>query len=136
MARKSTEAKLIRLLPEYPQPPADLCEQAQGLWRQIVHSWPPKHFKAGSLSLLRTFVEISVMLERLGPKMLDGDEVAFEKAAKLATIQSTLATKLRLSIQSALRIENARIMAKQSAYFGDPQELRERAHPPRPWDPD
>jgi hypothetical protein len=69
---------------------------------------PVDFFAPGSLQLLEQFCTASVA-QRENMKLLEinpADDKAVDRLVKLGTLLNTTAQKLRLSIQSALRIES------------------------------
>jgi hypothetical protein len=80
-------------------------EPARKLWREVVEARPPAFFMSGTQNLLRTFCEVSVALEAMGPRMLAAPDDArlLRRMAILANLQVLLASKLRLTVQSVLR---------------------------------
>jgi hypothetical protein len=108
----------------HPKPRRGMGEPARKLWREVVEARPPAFFMSGTQNLLRTFVEVSVALEAMGPRMLAAPDDArlLRRMAILANLQVLLASKLRLTVQSVLR--------------GDKAAVWERSEPPRPERPD
>jgi hypothetical protein len=141
MPKKSVAAQLMEpLRPElkHPQPPKEMDARAQQIWREIVLCRPATFFKPGAQQLLRTYCEISAVLEKIAPQLAahpDGD-LFVDRVRKLGTLQASLAQKLRLSIQSVLRRENAETVEQAAEWFPDGSVLQGRTRPPRPWDAD
>jgi hypothetical protein len=96
-----------------------MTEPARKLWREVVEARPPTFFMSGTRNLLRTFVEVSVALEAMGPRMLAAPDDArlLRRMAILANLQVLLGSKLRLTVQSVLR--------------GDKAAVWERSEPPK-----
>jgi hypothetical protein len=134
MPRKSAaELATERWRPKaaHPKAPQGLNPQARRLWDEIVLSRPANFFLPGAQSLLRTYVVVSVELEKLGPRLSDDDNgKVLRRVAILGTLQSTLAQKLRLSVQSSLRIDNARVLERSQPPAAKPWLLDGKA----PWD--
>jgi hypothetical protein len=117
MPRKSAAARAAdRFRPgiEHPQPPSGMGEAAERIWRDIVENRPVDFFTTGSLNMLRTFCEASAMLEQLGPEAVASphDYEIFERFRRMGLMQAVIGQKLRLSIQSELRIRTARNIEK------------------------
>jgi hypothetical protein len=101
-----------------------MTEPGRRLWRQIVESRPPSFFLTGTQNLLRTFVEVSVALEAIGPRLLatPDDNRLLRRMVILANLQVALGSRLRLTVQSVLR--------------GDKAAVLERSQPPQAIAPD
>ncbi len=128
MPRVSTDAlATANLLPKTrpPAPPRHLKREAQQHWRQIVATRPADYFSAGNLPLLEQYCRVLVLLHQAGDLLdtIDAADVGHfaEQAAvvsRLTGMAVTLATKLRLTIQSNVR--------------GDAGVLKERPRPRSP----
>jgi hypothetical protein len=104
--------------------PTDLSPRAAKIWDEVVASKPSGWFDAGSAELLHSFCEVSAHIEALLAELRKGfkwplpppktksEKYYAEKFYKLAgsaglekrinalaSVQATLATKLRLSVQ-------------------------------------
>ena len=109
MPRKSAEeqaAARFRGNPtgQHPQPPAGMPAPAAGIWREIVEARAVDYFKPGSLHLLEQFCRL-VIVQRYNMDILDlnpGDDEALSRVTKASASLTTLATKLRLSIQASV----------------------------------
>jgi hypothetical protein len=87
---------------------------ARRIWCEVVESRPPHFFMPGAQSMLRTFCEVSAALEEIGPALVADPENAklATRVQKLGMLQSNLAARLRLSIQSALRGDKAAVIER------------------------
>jgi hypothetical protein len=107
----------------HPQPRRGMSEPARKLWREIVDARPPTFFMTGTQNILRTFVEITILLEQIWPQLsaTPDDERILRRMVILANLQVALGSKLRLTVQSVLR--------------GDKAAVFERSQPagPTPW---
>jgi hypothetical protein len=117
MARKSAAARAAEAWKVgigHPPPRRGMKPAAQKIWIEIVEARPAAFFLPGATHLLRTYCEVSAVLEQLGPELAQTpeDDQLLERVAKLTRLQSTLAQKLRLSIQTAMRIENAAVVER------------------------
>jgi hypothetical protein len=119
MPRKSSEALAAAVWlagGKPPPPPRDLQREERHLWKRIVNARPPDFFMEGSLQLLANYVRTLVQLGRamdtvaaLDPASdRDAYAQAVGTAAKLNAMAVALATKLRLSIQSAIRTDSGK----------------------------
>jgi hypothetical protein len=120
MPRKSSEAQAAavwRSGGRPPAPPAHLSRDAKRLWRSIVASRAPDHFGPGTLELLEQFVVVSTALRELGPRLTADpmDRPTVTRWSRLAGVQATLATKLRLATSSRWRAEDGRLTETQPA---------------------
>ena len=91
-----------------PVPPKALSPEAAALWRAIVRAKPLGWFDAGSLPLLARYCRTAARAEQVADE-LDRTDVEHEDAAdlekrviKLNGSLTTLATKLRLSVQGSV----------------------------------
>ena len=92
----------------HPQPPRHLGKQERQIWREIVECRAVDFFEPGSLHLLEEFCT-AIVAQRGVAKVIAADPMNGEAAAlftKYGALTATLAQKLRLSIQSALRTES------------------------------
>lgn len=111
MPRASAEARsaaALRAGGKRPDPPASLSEDAAALWRQIMADKPLGWFDAGALPLLRLYCVTATRAEEV-ERLLIATDVAADDAGevekrlvKLNGSCTTLATKLRLSVQAAV----------------------------------
>ena len=109
MPRKSAEeiaAARFRGNPtgQHPQPPKGMPEPAAAIWREIVETRAVDYFKPGSLHLLEQFCRL-VVVQRYNLDMLEtnpGSSRHLDIVTRASTALTTLATKLRLSIQSSV----------------------------------
>lgn len=93
-----------------PKAPAHLSKDAKAVWTKIAASKPPDWFDEGAQVLLERYCEATIQARRVARKldtlMKAGawrDAREFEKRfALLSTTLTTLATKLRLSVQSTV----------------------------------
>jgi hypothetical protein len=128
MPRQSADARAAakwRADPKYPEPPPGMDARACKLWREVVESRPRDFFRSGSLSLLRTFCQTSVVLEDIGPQMVadPADKALSDRFVKLALLQSNLAARLRLAVQVSMRIENARTQERAGQRRAEAEHL-------------
>ena len=122
MPRKSAEdiaAARFRGNPtgQHPQPPATMPPPAAAIWRDIVEARPVDFFAPGSLHLLEQFCRL-VIVQRHNLDLVESDATdndALTRVTKTSAALTTLATKLRLSIQSASRIGEAATKAAEAA---------------------
>jgi hypothetical protein len=87
-----------------------MAPAAEKLWREIVDARPADFFMPGSLSMLRTYCELSVELEKLTARMSDETseyDALLNRISKLAMLQATFGRQLRISVQSAMRVRTA-----------------------------
>ena len=112
--RKSADAvaaESFRSGGSYPKAPSDLSEQEVELWNQIVYSRAVDFFKPGSLSLLKDFVRLvtiqDINFQRLSEE--PDDPTLIGNVTKVSGTLTTLGTKLRLTIQSASRVGEAKL---------------------------
>jgi hypothetical protein len=128
MPRISAEARSAaawREGPEPPKPRRGMPISAQRIWREVVECRAPDFFSPGSLSLLRTFCEVSAVLEELGPQLLADleDDKLIGRVKQLGTLQATLAQKLRISIQSSTRSDRGKVTEKPTQQPAEPSLL-------------
>jgi hypothetical protein len=136
MPRKSAEARMMekwRPGPEHPKPRPGMSEAAAQLWNEIVGPRPADWFRPGAQSLLRTYCEVSVALEALGPRIAEGNIEAIKQASKLTPLQASLATKLRLTVIAILRLDKAEV-AERRGGGGDFHPLLQGKPIPKPWE--
>ena len=127
MPRQSADARAaaaFRAGSSHPKPPRGLTGRAKGLWLEIVRSKPIDWFDPGSFPLLRQYCVLAAYAEEVGtrlrvvprggPAVAGGEPVEPVDPAALAAARSaavkelrevaatctSLATKLRLSVQS------------------------------------
>jgi phage terminase small subunit len=95
---------------EHPRAPKHLSREAKGIWREIVESRPADFFSPGSLHLLEQFC-VTMVAQRANMAAVEArpfDDEVVERLARLGALLNATATKLRLSIQSALRTESGK----------------------------
>lgn len=111
MPRASAEARAAtaqRAGSKRPEPPEWLNEEAAGHWRRIVADKPLGWFDAGSLPLLAQYCASLVRARQLAEQLeavLPADKGAQALEVRLMGLNgscATLATKLRLAVQSAV----------------------------------
>lgn len=95
--------------------PSSLTAAERALFNEIVNACDPRHFARGDVQLLVSLVQITLAVRKLAAvanrKPAPGAFVSLERMARL---QASLATKLRLSPQSRLDRKTAgRLVAKQ-----------------------
>ena len=107
MPRKSAEAiAAARFLASpsgrHPSPPADMPEAAKRVWKDIVECRPVDFFRGGSLQLLEQFCRQTVIARQMTAAVEADptDRDAVGSMTKVSASLTTLATKLRLSIQA------------------------------------
>jgi hypothetical protein len=128
MPRISAEARSAAAWlegPEPPRPQRGMTAAARRIWREVVECRAPDFFSPGSLNLLRTFCEVSVALQELGPQLLADvhDDKVLERVRKLGTLQAVLAQKLRISIQNATRSDRGKVTEKPVSIPDEPRLL-------------
>ena len=84
-------------------PPRGLCPRARAIWRAIVLERPVDWFDAGSAPLLRIYVVLAAYAEQLEVRLVAGDRRALGELVRTSRTMTTLAVKLRLSVQSTVR---------------------------------
>lgn len=111
MPRASAESRAaaaLRAGGHRPEPPDWLTAEARGHWRRIVASKPLGWFDAGSLPLLAQYCATLVRARELAELLAEG--AADQKGQQQLEVRLmgmngsclNLATKLRLSVQSAV----------------------------------
>jgi hypothetical protein len=139
MPRKSAEALAAEKWlsgPKHPPPRPGMGPRAQRLWREIVRSRPPEFFRPGAQSMLRTYCEVSVALEELGPRLAADNLEAINQVKALGGLQALLAQKLRISVLNEMRIDKAVVAERKGHWFGDHPLLGGKAGPKKPWEED
>lgn len=96
-------------------PPSSLTSTERALFKDIVNACDPKQFARGDVQLLVSYVQVVLAVRKLAAvanrKPSPG---AFASLERMARLQASLATKLRLSPQSRLDRKTAgRLVAKQ-----------------------
>lgn len=96
--------------------PSSLTTAECALFKDIVSACDPRHFANGDTQLLISYVQVTLAVRKLAAvadkRPAPGAFVSLERMARL---QASLATKLRLSPQSRLDRKTAgRLVAKQS----------------------
>lgn len=96
-------------------PPSSLTSAERAVFKDIVSACDARHFAKGDAQLLLSYVQIILAVRKLAAvanrKPSPGAFVSLEKMARL---QASLATKLRLSPQSRLDRKTAgRLVARQ-----------------------
>ena len=88
-----------------PKPPGTLEKPSAKLWDRILASYPPNHFNAADLELLREFCHTSgTLLPRVNKTLEKGPDLAVLRArAALVKEAAALATKLRLCMSARTR---------------------------------
>jgi hypothetical protein len=111
MPRASAEARAgaaLRVGGSRPAPPPQFPEAAAKLWREIVADKPLGWFDAGALPLLRLYCLTLARAEGVEALLLltpPEDDAAADIEKRLIKLNgscTTLATKLRLSVQAAV----------------------------------
>jgi len=94
--------------------PRELSAEAKVHWRRIVDSRPADFFTEGNIQLLAQYCRTLVQLDRATeiveamPPIGEAYAEAVQTMARLNAMSVVLATKLRLTIQSALRGDYAK----------------------------
>jgi hypothetical protein len=98
----------------HPKPRRGMPAAARRLWTEVVESRPADFFMPGAQSMLRTFCEVSAALEVIGPELVADPENAklATRMQRLGALQSNLAARLRLTIQSSLRGDKAAVLER------------------------
>ena len=106
MPRQSADARAAAVFRAggHRPPPRGLPPRARALWREIVGCRAPDHFDPGSFPLLRQFCILAAHTETLEAE-LAVDAHALEEMLAVARTMTTLATKLRLTVQSRVRYD-------------------------------
>ena len=83
-------------------PPAELTKEAAEVWRGIVTSRPADWFAAGNLELLALYCRLVVMSrdQAATVEACPEDDAALARMVKTATTMTTIAVKLRLTVQN------------------------------------
>jgi hypothetical protein len=96
---------MFRAQPKQRPAPQRLNAAAKAIWREIVDDRPADWFRAGNWELLEEYCEFLVQqracldaLAKLQPAE-EGYPALLRSASRLATTLTTLATKLRLTVQ-------------------------------------
>lgn len=123
MARQSAESRSaagFRAGSAPPAPPKHLSKAAAAVWVEIAASKPADWFDPGARILLETYCEtavharcISKKLERLRKSGAWEEAKSWEKRmALMSTTLTTLATKLRLSVQALVERHSRKIVER------------------------
>ncbi len=126
MPRQSAESRSIagfRAGSAPPAPPKHLSKGAAIVWVQIVASKPADWFDAGSLVLLETYCEGAVHIRCIAKKLAGfrksgawEEAKAWEKRFKqMSECLTTIATKLRLSVQAIVERHSRKIGERGNA---------------------
>lgn len=93
----------------HPEPPKGLSEDAASIWREVVECRPVDFFRPGALHLLETFcVTMAAFRENAALLAQDAqNDDVIARVSKLSGSLTTLATKLRISVQASTRPEDA-----------------------------
>jgi hypothetical protein len=111
-------------------PPRDMTPPAKALWRRIILSKPYDWFDPGSLVLLAQYCELAVQSDLLVARRRELDlpspdenlpisvdsalaEALERRISSHVMMLTNLATKLRLSVQSAVRRDDGRLDEKR-----------------------
>ena len=108
MAKPSAESLSIAAvsIPVRPNPPDDLTEYAQRIWRDVVNTKPPEWFESDSFPLLRNYCIAADEANRCHRKMIEitplseGYKEVHDLWAKSTKMIAELAVKMRLTQQS------------------------------------
>jgi hypothetical protein len=100
--------------------PTEFSPEAAAIWREVVSSRPVDFFDGGSLRLLGQYCRQMAVADRLSAE-LDATAVSsdtmtgkIKRLAALSASCTTLATKLRISIQSAVHCQSGKISEKST----------------------
>lgn len=110
-SKEAVAAAAYRTGGKHPSPPSHLSEQAKTLWNDIVQSRAIDFFPSGTQELLAQFCELSISMRGLQQElavMREPDSGLINNVTKLSAALTTLGTKLRLTVQSASRIGEAK----------------------------
>ena len=97
--------------------PSFLSNAERSLFTEIIEGTDPRHFVAGDLPLLTSYVKVSLLVRDAPSDLSDAEALtAWQRAVRLQTL---LATKLRLTPQTR----------------SDPKTVaREQRQGPQPWE--
>lgn len=108
MPRKSAEAissELFRAAPKLRGAPSRLNSTARQIWKEIVEDRPADWFRAGNWELLEQYCAIQAQqrgcldaIAKLDPLAKEYNQL-LRAVARLSSTSTTLATKLRLTVQ-------------------------------------
>lgn len=124
MAKPSAESLSIAAIsiPQRPDPPEDLTDYAQNIWRDVVSTKPPEWFASDSFPLLRNYCEAAHQADRLIKDINKLDTTRCKEYAELnrCWIQTTklvaeLAVKMRLTQQSRYTPDRANTANKKAS---------------------
>lgn len=90
-----------------PDAPPSLAGKSRDLWQSIVGCRPADFFAPGNLQLLEKYCLLSVLADDALTR-IDDDIETVKRYKLLNDMCIALATKLRLTIQSALRGDNSK----------------------------
>ena len=90
-------------------PPKHLSAAAKAHWRAIVADKPLDWFDAGNRGLLSLYCTLLAYCDRLDPLVAEGDVAAVKEYRKTSATLTTLATKLRFSVQSCVRRDSGKL---------------------------
>lgn len=105
ISAENRSASVFRAGGKHPEPPKGISPRAKRIWRDIVTSKPFDWFEAGSLVLLRSYCVIAADAQELEERSLEvgvRSEAVMESLRRSALAMTTIATKLRLTVQSSL----------------------------------
>jgi phage terminase small subunit len=115
LSAEARSAEMWRAGEALPPAPKYLCEDASGLWAEVVASKPAGYFDPASLCLLEVFCSAAAILRQMSARMnaLDPKDREYGRLVRLSATMSgtlsTMATRLRLCQSSRLRHEDGRL---------------------------
>lgn len=116
------ELEKVESLPARPEPPDDLTEFEQEVWRKAASGLPANWFGDETLDLLRLYCRHILMFEELTDlvnekweELEPSDKVRLLKQREIETRAAlSVATKLRITKQSTVRAEKSKKPDKPS----------------------
>jgi len=126
MPRQSAEARAAAALTAgggAPRPPKHLSKEAAAVWREIAESKPADWFDPGACVLLENYCELTCQARAVAAKLAKlrrasswEESKAFERRLAWITVTlSTVATKLRLSVQALVERQSRKILERGQA---------------------
>jgi phage terminase small subunit len=117
-------------LPQRPEAPQGIPDDAGAVWRLIVSEYPPKHFRGANLVLLETFCRARAFVNECDRVIADTgllleggkrNPVIGMRTAGWAEMRAC-ATNLRLAISSTVRAESAKARPDEAHALRKPWE--------------
>ena len=81
------------------EPPAELEEKAAAIFKEVVASFEPRHFRKADIPLLANFCRATYLTAHFSAK-IGLEDGAFKNWVEASKMQAALATKLRLTPSS------------------------------------